>query len=188
MPYDPSIHHRRSIRLKGYDYAQFGAYFITLVVRGRECALGDVIDGVAHLSDIGRIVEARWSALPAHFEYVQLDEWTIMPNHVHGIIWIDHDIVGAKHVRPPANASPQHPNGTQPGSLAAVVQNFKSVSTREINQLHNAPGQPFWQRNYHERIIRNDRELNAIRQYIADNPLKWALDRDNPIKGGTYVN
>jgi len=79
-----------------------------------------------------------------------------------------------------ANASPQRPIGTQSGSLGAIIQNFKSISTRKLNKARSTPGIPIWQRNYYEHIIRDEDELNRVRQYILDNPLKWALDQENP--------
>ena len=80
------------------------------------------------------------------------------------------------------NASPLRPRGTQPGSLGAIIQNFKSVSTRMVNKRYFEPGNKIWQRDYYERIIRNERELNDIRQYIRDNPLNWDLDSENPMR------
>lgn len=187
MRYDPDRHHRQSIRLRGYDYTQAGAYFVTIVVRERECLLGDVIDDEMHLNDYGRIVAAEWQKIPARFPHVTTDASMVMPNHLHGIIVIGGG-VEAKH--PPAisnlplplsaDASPLRPTGTTPGSLGAIVQNFKSTSTRQVNALRHTSGLPLWQRNYFERIIRDERELNRIREYILNNPLKWALDAENP--------
>lgn len=186
--YDPLRHHRRSIRLKGYDYTQAGAYFVTMCAHGRECLFGDIANGVVRLNDCGRIAAAGWNALPRHFAHATLDAFVIMPNHLHGLVLLSAQGKGETFAGRPsdragagaANASPQRPNGTQPGSLGAILQNFKSISTRKINTLRATPGAPVWQRNYYERIVRDDRALNAIRHYIANNPLKWALDRDNP--------
>ena len=137
-----------------------------------------------------------WLSLPRHFENIELDAFVIMPNHMHGIVLIMDSkmpTVGAKHLpqKPVstqdsiANASPLrrnaiHPNGTQSSSLAAIIQNFKSVTTRKINQMRGLSGKTVWQRNYHERIIRNQRELEAKRAYIVNNPLQWVLDAENP--------
>ena len=187
MTYDPDRHHRQSIRLRGFDYTQAGAYFVTIVVRERDCLLGDIIDDEMHLNAYGRIVAAEWQKIPARFPHVTTDASLVMPNHLHGIIVIG-DGVGAKH--PPieamayskslADASPPRPTGTTPGSLGAIVQNFKSTSTRQVNTLRQISGLPLWQRNYFERIIRDEHELNRIREYIFNNPLKWALDAENP--------
>ena len=187
MKYDPARHHRQSIRLRGYDYTQAGAYFVTIVVRGRECLLGDVIGGEMRLNDYGRAVAAEWQKIPARFPHVTTDASIVMPNHLHGIIVIG-DGVGAK--LPPthamayskslAGASPLRPTGTTPGSLGAIMQNFKSTSTRQVNALRRTSGLPLWQRNYFERIIRDEQGLNRIRDYIINNPLKWTLDAENP--------
>jgi REP element-mobilizing transposase RayT len=88
VTYDPSRHHRRSIRLKGYDYSQAGAYFVTLCAQGRECLFGEVVDGEMRLNDAGHIVAESWQWLATQHDYVELDEWIIMPNHLHGIIVI----------------------------------------------------------------------------------------------------
>jgi len=199
--YDPRRHHRRSIRLKGYDYSQPGAYFVTMVARHREHLFGsmgeasaglDAVDSIANPADSspqlklttgGEIVLKTWQKIPTHFPFTRLDEFVIMPNHFHGIIWISMGeafTVGnyTQAERLPVNASPQPPIGTQPGSLNAIIQNFKSISTRKINQARNTPGNKIWQRDYYERIIRNDRELNAIRQYIRANPHNWPQDQE----------
>ncbi|MCG2768159.1 MAG: transposase [Chloroflexota bacterium] len=195
--YDPDKHHRRSIRLKGYDYTLPGAYFVTIVTHGRELLFDDAI--------LHRVVETFWQRIPGHTLHVELDEWVVMPNHLHGIIIITDPVVGATHSplnpsmkRPsgPAtgfqserdqhgNASPLQATGPPSGSLGAIIGNFKSVTTRRINRVRHSPGLRVWQRNYYERIIRNERELNAIRQYICDNPSHWADDEENParIKG-----
>jgi putative transposase len=192
MKYDPDRHHRQSIRLRGYDYTQAGAYFVTIVVRDRECLLGDIIDGEMHLNDYGRIVAAEWQKIPTRFPHVTTDTSIVMPNHLHGIIVIggrrgeasaagqagQHDIAGGGF----APTLPR-PTGTTAGSLGAMVQNFKSTSTRVVNVLRQTPGLPLWQRNYFERIVRGERELNRIRAYIVNNPLKWALDTEHPDAG-----
>jgi REP element-mobilizing transposase RayT len=194
--YNPDKHHRRSIRLRGYDYTQAGAYFVTIVTHGREPVFGDVADGEMELSAYGRVAATMWQRIPRHFPRVQLDEWVVMPNHVHGIIVI----VGrgdAFSVRPSDDLSFAHgelaiafkapdgecvaPTGPPSGSLGAIVGNFKSVMTRRVNHMRKTPGIPLWQRNYYERIIRNERELNRIRQYICDNPARWFDDAENPV-------
>jgi REP element-mobilizing transposase RayT len=180
MKYDPRIHHRRSIRLKGYDYTQPGAYFVTMVTRGRECLFGEVADSEMRSNDWGRIVAACWNSISGYFPDAGLDAFVVMSNHVHGIIVIGgDDSVGVKHSRSLTDASPL-PNGTQSGSLAAIVQNFKSVSTRKINAMRGMAGVPVWQRNYYEHIVRNAADLHRIREYIANNPRGWGQDSDNP--------
>jgi REP element-mobilizing transposase RayT len=183
--------HRRSVRLPAYDYAAPGAYFVTVCTHGRRCLFGTVREHRTELSREGGIVAACWEALPRHFPAVRLDAFVVMPNHVHGILRIIPSAdsseleVGAQHAvplradrryRPPTRAF-----GTMtPQSLAAIVRAFKSSSTREINRLRGTPGAALWQRNYHEHVVRNEEDLNAIRRYIADNPPRWHLDPEHP--------
>ncbi|PIU54770.1 MAG: hypothetical protein COS88_06605 [Chloroflexi bacterium CG07_land_8_20_14_0_80_51_10] len=175
MRFDPDKHHRRSIRLKGYDYSQAGAYFVTICTKDRGCLFGEIIDGEMVLNPFGEVVQACWDDLPRHYPHVELDAFVIMPNHLHGII-----IIRRGEAFVPSNASPLHPHGTQPGSLGAIIQNFKSVSTRKINRSTRNPGNKSWQRNYYEHVIRNEKSLNTIRCYIIENPLRWADDPENP--------
>ena len=187
MKYDPDRHHRQSIRLRGYDYTQAGAYFVTIVVSDRECLFGDISDDEMRLNNYGRVVAAEWQKIPARFPHVTTDVSIVMPNHMHGIIVINGKGEASANNIPSSCLSgnegfaPARPTGTTSGSLGAIVQNFKSTSTRQINVLRHAPGLPLWQRNYYERVIRDERELNRIREYILNNPLKWALDAENPI-------
>jgi REP-associated tyrosine transposase len=182
MPFDPRVHHRSSIRLKGYDYTQAGAYFVTLVVSHREYWLGNMHSDTVVLSEMGKMVKECWLKLPQTFN-IQLDEWVIMPNHLHGIIVIEWKRTGEASARniehnirnSRADASPQ-PNGTIHGSLGAIIQNYKSVSTRRVNQMRGTPGLPLWQRNYYERIIRDEGEWGRIRSYIQENQARWMDD------------
>jgi len=190
MSYDPDKHHRRSIRLKGQDYAEPGTYFVTVCTHERACLFGHVVNGEMHLNDAGEIARRCWEDIPHHFPLVELDVFVIMPNHVHGIIVIrckgeasDFDGSSNTQIRV-ADASPlrPRPNGTQPGSLFAIVQNYKSISTRKINAARGAPGTPVWLRNYYEHIVRNEQELMAIREYIQGNPARWDDDENNPLR------
>ena len=181
-PYDPARHHRRSIRLKGYDYTQPGAYFITLCTHDRAHLFGEVVDGEMRLNEWGEIVRDEWFKTAQVRPYVQLrdDEFVVMPNHIHGIIWIVGDVgVGATR-----RVAPTTPRGPAPQSIGAIIGQFKSAVTKRMNELRNTPGALVWQRNYYEHIIRNERALNAIRQYIEENPLRWELDRYNPDRIG----
>ncbi len=200
--YDPQKHHRRSIRLKGWDYRRPGWYFVTMVVQNRECLFGRVVNKKMVLNDFGKIVDYHWRKLPVHFNHIEMDEYRVMPNHFHGIVhivrWPDGG-VGAMHSDEQfidqqnfsnnngqntnggnfinGNASPlRRPRGTLPGSLSAVIQNFLSITTRKINRIRRTPGAKLWQRNYWEHIIRDENELNRIRRYIKNNPLKWNDD------------
>ncbi len=163
MIFDPKIHHRRSIRLKGYDYSLPGAYFVTICTQNKICLFGNVNNEEMALNDFGRIVQMVWDELPVHYQFIKLDTFIIMPNHVHGII----GLVGAG-LKP------------APTGLPEIVRGFKTFSARYINKTRNTPGISLWQRNYYEHIIRNPEELNRIREYIVNNPLKWHLDRENP--------
>ncbi len=179
MQYDPEEHHRRSVRLKGYDYSRAGAYFVTVCTRNRECLFGDVTDGIMRLNKVGRVVEKCWQAIPSHFSTVRLDAFVIMPNHVHGIITIVGPThTGATHASPLRGRS--RPSGPGRQSIGAIIGSFKSAVTRRINQLRGTPGGRLWQRNYYEHIIRNSESLDRIREYIVNNPLQWELDRENP--------
>ncbi|MBW8010187.1 MAG: transposase [Chloroflexi bacterium] len=166
-------HNRRSPRLKGYDYSLPGAYFITICVKDRNCRLSTLVGEEVQLTKEGTIVKKVWEDLPEHFENIKLDRFVVMPNHVHGIVWILEDNephVGARH------ASPLPRSGPKPGSLGTIIGSFKSAATKQINQFRNTTGSPFWQRNYYEHILRDDRDLFKHRKYIQENPIKWALD------------
>jgi REP element-mobilizing transposase RayT len=199
MARDPS-HHRRSIRLKGYDYTQPGAYFVTIVTQGRRHLFGEVTDGRIVLNDAGQMVTDVWMDLPHHYPGVMLDAFVTMPNHIHGIIVL----VGAGPC-----ACPNAGNGATTGGcpyvgllemgqpqgvaptlgLPDVVHRFKTMTTkRYADGVKHLGWQPFpgrlWQRNYYEHVIRTDDALDRIREYIASNPLRWHLDRENPAATG----
>jgi putative transposase len=183
MPYNPNIHHRRSIRLRGYDYTQAGAYFVTICTHQRQRLFGEIVDGEMHLNLCGQVVASRWQNIPRHFPCVKLDEFVVMPDHLHGIIVIDDGEEGIAFLERGSissqvfkgNAMPLR--GTETDSLGAIVQNFKSVTARKINQINRSSQTPIWQRNYHERIIRDEIAFHNIKRYIAANPLKWSRDR-----------
>jgi len=225
---------RRSIRLKGYDYSQAGAYFVSLVSFERECILGEVRDREVVLSAIGVLVAALWQAIPVNFA-VSLGDWSLLSNHLHGIIILQPGVMGiagsdpgiqgtsggrgeasgkysifgtwinfpdASPLRAPSGVSSdapsgavfgappgkwngvgnpkEQPNGTTPGSLGAVIQNFKSITTRRVNGLRRTPGEKLWQRNYYEHIIRNEEDWDRISRYILANPEQWEEDENFP--------
>jgi REP element-mobilizing transposase RayT len=248
MPYNSNIHHRRSIRLKRYDYTQRGAYFVTICTHQRNCLFGEIVDGEIKLNTNGEIARGSWLSIPRDFKNVELDEFVIMPNHLHGIIIIESsevagealanqdfsqsfsevvgealanqdfsqsfsevagealanqdfsqlfsEVVGEalanQDFSKQQNLSSQcfaptvHTgetvkiNGTKPQSLAAITQNYKSVSTRQINRMNKAKGNVIWQRNYYEHIIRNEEALNNILEYVVNNPINWVKDQENP--------
>ncbi len=197
MKYDPKKHHRRSIRLKGYDYRDAGAYFVTICTKNRECVLDDPI--------VNGIINDVWLALPLWFPTIILDEFVIMPNHIHFILWLtDSDTipittsvgVSLADTLNVDTLNVDTQNGTRASlvptaekinlkpALGDVVGAFKSLVFKvylDWIKIHDTSRQAkFWQGNYYEHIVRNERELNAIRQYIIDNPEKWDMDRDNP--------
>lgn len=186
MTYNPNKHHRRSIRLKEYNYNRRGAYFVTICVNQRECLLGEIIDNQILLNDIGMMVQQVWLELSEKYPGVGLDEFVIMPNHIHGIILLE----DTNQKSWQSEGQPQdmgQPQGVAPTglSLPDVVHRFKSYTTTKYRHgVRDFGWKPFqgrlWQRNYYEHIIRNDQSLNAIRSYIEKNPRMWDLDNDNP--------
>jgi len=271
MRFDPERHRRRSMRLKGYDYSQAGAYFVTICTQGRACLFGEVVDGEMRLNDAGRMVVAEWERLPALFPNVVLDAFVVMPNHIHGIVILtdpaddatdgataigatiggattgraatggattggattrvapttagddatpvgaglvpaqsgaglvpalstmaEDDATpvgaglvpaqsGAGLVPVPSTPAPSTPALSTPApTLGDVIGAFKSrVTVEYIRGVKTFGWTPFdrrlWQRNYYEHIIRNEETLNCIRRYIAENPIRWAFDRENPF-------
>ena len=167
--YNPDIHHRRSIRLKGYDYSQAGAYFITISAQNRKCLFGKVVNGEMVCSDLGRIASESWLWMGNRYDHIILDAWVIMPNHLHGILVIA-DGRGGSRTAPTDNRKP----------LGRLIGAFKTVSTKRVNKMRRTPEVKLWQRNYYEHIVRNENELNRIREYIVNNPMQWELDRENP--------
>ncbi len=183
MKYDPENHHRRSIRLKGYDYSQAGAYFVTICTQNRACLFGEVVDGQMRVNELGEIVREEWLRTGQIRPNVELDAFVVMPNHIHGIIVLrGYDRRGTLQRAPTTVERFGKPTSN---TIPTIVRLFKSATTKRINHLRGTPGARVWQRNYYERIIRNDDELRRIREYIANNPLQWALDRDNPAFRGT---
>ncbi len=174
---------RRSIRLKDHDYSQVGGYFITICTHLRECLLGEVVDGETRLTKFGEIVHHEWFRTEEIRPRVRLnkDEFVMMPNHIHGVLWLLESDVGARRRRAPTREEFGKP---VPGSLPTIIRSFKSVCTRKINIMRTTPGEKVWQRNYYEHIIRTETSLNEIRRYIQDNPTRWHFDRYNPEVGG----
>ncbi len=173
----PSKHHRRSIRLKDYDYTQPGAYFVTICTHRWVTMFGDIINGKIRLTTMGLVVEEEWQRTARMRPYVKLDEFVIMPNHVHGIVMIMDGRDVLQYVPTDAQGKFRSPSF----GLGAIIRGFKSAATRRINRLRGAFGQPVWQRNYFEHIIRDDDALNRIREYIHHNPQSWQLDKYNPV-------
>ena len=178
MPYDPQKHHRRSIRLKGYDYTQPGAYYVTLCTKARQCLFGDVIKGEMRLNSLGHIAFTCWQAIPHHFPHVELDAFVVMPNHLHGILLISDTVVRARHCRAPTTEKFGKP---VPGSIPTVIRTYKAAVTKRINLICNTKGTSLiWQRDFYEHINRDEESLHNIRQYIVENPRCWTEDLENP--------
>lgn len=208
MKYDPEKHRRRSIRLKDYDYSLEGAYYITICIQERLCFLGDIVDDAMVLNDAGRMIERVLMNIPVRFENVEIFDYVIMPNHIHNIVRFESKmsvgvpLVGTldKNEKDQRHHDGIDDNGTYTGTdndekrvptrgtpttLGDVVGAFKSIATAEyIRGVKQNGWAPFpgrlWQKNYYERIIRDDDELERIREYIHENPKSWASDDENP--------
>lgn len=253
MKYDPNIHHRRSIRLKNYDYSQVGMYFVTICTQNSGCFFGDIVSRDMRLNDAGMMVQSIWDELPLRFTNLELDAFVVMPNHIHGIFALGHanghtgDCMdhsaghctgescirpcpelsthsevrskilndslehyqmrdrlggfgqgeygqcerrgqGEYKIRPYSNSGgsggsgSDRSRGTLAGTVGRMVQAFKSITTHQyIYGVRQSGWAPFpgklWLRNYWEHIIRNDSELNRIREYIQNNPAQWEYDK-----------
>ena len=185
MSHDSNKHQRRSIRLKDYDYSQAGAYFVTMCTDKKECVFGDIVNGEMVLNEYGKVVEEEWYRSAAIRREIELDAFVVMPNHIHGIVVIVESNVGAQGLAPLQQTQRGCVSlGRKPRSLSTFIAGFKSAVSRRINDLRGTPYAPVWQRNYYEHVIRNENDLNEIREYIVNNPLKWDLDRENPQNVG----
>lgn len=178
--YNQDIHHRRSIRLQGYDYSQAGLYFVTICSYQREPLFGAVIENSMKLNLTGSLIDKLWSELPEKFPQIKLHEYIVMPNHIHGII----EIVTPEGV---INHAPTESGITVGAQFIApclakrytignIIRVFKARCTHAVNSIRNTPGLPVWQRNYYEHIIRNEAAYLKIADYIKNNPQKWTED------------
>ena len=181
MPYDPTIHNRRSIRLPGYDYSQPGAYFVTICTQNRACLFGEIVDGKMIVNTLGQLLTSCWSEIPAHHPYITQDAYVIMPNHIHGILYI-HEHTDSTYDGGQNNQSPREsrPTGTSK-ALGSVVRGLKIGVTKWARQ--NTKIKTLWQRGFYEHIIRNEHDLNMIREYILTNPENWKKDKLHPVFG-----
>lgn len=183
VQYDPSTHHRRSTRLPQYDYALCGAYFVTICTRNREWLFGRVTDGTMQMSTYGEIAEEEWQRSALIRAELHLEEFIVMPDHIHGIVIIE-SIPNQDEKRDEkrvlmARKGAYHAPLRTPRSLATFVGAYKASVTRRIAALRGTDAVSVWQRNYFEHVIRNDDDLNRIREYIQTNPMRWASKRDN---------
>ena len=172
MIYNPNLHHRRSIRLKGYDYSQEGLYFVTICCQNKECLFGKIVDNEMILNNARKIANDCWQQISKHFPNVILHEYVIMPNHFHGII----QIVGAGSARHDDKMNDNmdlglaNPAPTMP--LGNIIGYFKYQTTKQIDLPTK-----LWQRNYYEHIIRNEKSYQHIAEYIINNPKIWGKDK-----------
>ena len=184
MTYDPKKHHRKSIRLKGYNYSQAGMYYVVARTKKGECVLGEVVENEMKLSAVGKVAHACWLEIPQHFKNAGLDIFQVMPNHVHGIIIIRFPLVRTRHavsLRDKAlkdRLVKSEFGKPVSGSLSTVVRSFKSAVTKSA---HLAGYKDFgWHGRFYEHVIRDGNDLDRIRKYILDNPTNWANDDNFP--------
>lgn len=180
MLFNPLKHHRRSIRLKGYDYSEPGIYYVTLTAHERTEIFGHLSAGQVQLNSLGEIVLDEWLRTPRVRSEVELDEFIIMPDHLHGIIIICEErngvtrssinLVGANSHSPRQVTPFRSPSR----SLGAIVRGFKGATTKRINEARRTPGVKVWQRNYYEHIVRDEKDLLRIQHYIRENPSRLA--------------
>jgi len=183
MPFDPQKHCRRSIRLGGYDYSQVGEYVVTLCTHKMRCLFGEVKNGQMYLNRLGQIVESEWRKTAQLRSEIDLGDFVVMPNHLHGLVVITMsrekktlaDPVGRR-------AHGRAPLRRQSRGLGALIAGFKSATTTRINQHRRTPYSPVWQRNYYEHVIQDEEDSARTRHYILINPKLWQLDRYNPSK------
>ena len=193
---DPNqtVQHRTRMRLQSYDYSTPGTYFVTIVTQNRRCLFGEIESDEMHPNDAGEMVGATLEQLPKRFQSMGLDRFVVMPNHIHGLVVIDSS-VGAPLVGAHTDEEEQvSESGTSMLNRAAtraaptlsnIVGAFKSITTGEYIRGVKTSGWPafqgrLWQRNFYDHVVRNEEDLHRVRQYILENPLKWALDSENP--------
>ncbi|MDH3973868.1 MAG: hypothetical protein OEV42_06275 [Deltaproteobacteria bacterium] len=171
-----------SARLKGWDYSGSGYYFVTICTKGMKCYFGDINNGAITLSETGVIIAEEWNRTERIRENVSLDQWIVMPNHFHGIIIINNnvetsrwDVSGLQNKKTPHRGVST--SGLKAGTLGAIIGQFKSISTKRCRLLN---ADFAWQPRFHDHIIRNEKSLQEIREYIENNAQKWELDRYHP--------
>jgi REP element-mobilizing transposase RayT len=187
--YTSGIHQRHSLRLPGFDYSSVAAYFVTICVDANQCLLGEIENNIMVKNTFGNIVENTWHDLPSHTKNIRLDEFIVMPNHIHGIIFIienEANLINGENFEKifPIKefdelTSPVPIIQRRKMILSKLIGRLKMVSAKQINQIRNTPQTSFWKRNYYDHIIRDHSDLNRCREYIINNPQKWAEDREN---------
>ncbi|MEX1002931.1 MAG: transposase [Crocinitomicaceae bacterium] len=196
MAYNPTIHNRQSLRLKGYDYGAEGLYFLTICTQDRLHLFGDIKNNEMQLNSSGEIAKKCWLDIPMHFPHAHLHEFVIMPNHIHGIVEITENvgIVGSKkfsalQYQPDISSQPYQPekHGFSPAfkspskTIGSIVRGFKIGVTKWMRQ--NTTIHTIWQSNYYDHIIRNQSDYYRIAEYIIKNPQKWQTDKFNVEDG-----
>jgi len=192
MPFNPDVHRRKSIRLLNYDYSQNGLYFITICTRERLPLFGEIVGGVMDLNQAGIMVDKIWREIPEKYSGVAVDEFVIMPNHIHGIVELANvgaasdnhrndviaPVVGAQFIAPNECADKFKKGAiNRAPTIGQVVREFKARCTHAINGIDQMKGRRVWHRNYYEHIIRNEPAYLKIVEYIQTNPLKWLEDK-----------
>jgi putative transposase len=180
---DNGLPNRKSIRLKEYDYARAGAYFVTICSWNKQSVFGQVEEDTIRLNDLGLFVESCWREIPEHFANAEMDEFIIMPNHIHGIIVLEcRDTI--HRVRESSGESEMESFGNPTtGSIPTIIRTFKAAVTRESGKQGLISTEKIWQPRFFERIIHNQDAMMKAREYIINNPLKWSIDNENPDVG-----
>lgn len=179
---------KNSLRLNNYNYSWAGAYFITICSYKKESLFGKISDHSMQLNNFGKIVQKCWNQIPAKYKNVKIGDFVIMPNHIHCIIWIVEAIHESPETKQTIHESP-YKNGVirelplrgerRKMLLSKIIGRFKMNSSKLINNIRNSAGSHIWQRGYYDHIIRNDEDLNNIKQYIQNNPQNWDKDKNN---------
>ena len=155
---------RKPTRLSGYDYSSPGFYFATICTHQRECRFRQVIDGEMHLNNAGKIAWQGWEPLSRGYPNIGIEHFVVMPNHVHGLIEIKpFDVFQHK----------------KPHDLSEIIRGFKTWSAIRINRVQNSAGAPVWQRSFYDQIIRNEKQLQTVVDYIRMNSERWDEDKEN---------
>lgn len=180
MKYNPDSHHRKSTRLPDYDYSQHGVYFVTICIQGRRCLFGEIIDGDMQINELGETASRYWKKIETLHPFFRLGEFIIMPNHIHGIIFIENeekitDTVGATHRAARKNDRGISEIHMHKKSISSVINHYKGAVKKWANK--NEYEYFSWQRNYHEHIIRDEKSLEMISEYIMYNPVTWKDDK-----------
>lgn len=176
MTFNISDHQRQTARLPGYDYSQAGGYFVTICAYKRIPIFGNIVLGKVVLNDCGKTVADSWLETNDIRPQIEICDFIVMPNHLHGVVMIRPDCRGTQ-----MRARPVEKFGSPTSdSISSIIRGFKSATTKRINELRQSPGLPVWQRNYYEHVIRDEADMSRVCEYIGQNPARWAEDEENP--------